>query len=256
MIFQQAIPILYSMDVLKSLKYYVEVLGFDKGWDWGDPPTFGGVIKDSVEIFFCKEYQGNPGTWLALIVDDVDEFYESVKAKGAKILMAPKTQEWGMREMLVEDPDGHVIRFGHAAHHDGGRNKSSDLPQSVRIVARAPSNEEYRQLASTMNGNETIVPAAVHTVVAEDATTGNLIGCVSLLGDNAGFYYIRNLMVHPEWQGKHIGTALMKALNTWLEKNVSDYAYVGLHTAEHLAPFYRQVGFAPAFGMYREIRKK
>ena len=48
-----------------------------------------------------------------MVVDNVDEYYESIKDKGAKVVAVPESKEWNMREMLVEDPDGHIIRFGH-----------------------------------------------------------------------------------------------------------------------------------------------
>ena len=111
--FEKSITILYSADIVRSLDYYTEKLGFDEKWEWDSPPTFGGVNKDDVAIFFCKNDQGNPGTWLCIVVDNVDEYYESIKDKGANIAAVPQTKEWNMREMLVEDPDGHIIRFGH-----------------------------------------------------------------------------------------------------------------------------------------------
>ena len=113
MVFHHSVPILYSSDIKKSIDYYIEILEFDTKWMWDDPPTFGGVSKDRVELFFCKENQGNPGTWIAIMVDNVDELHESIKAKGAKIISPPRSMEWNLREMLVEDPDGHIIRFGH-----------------------------------------------------------------------------------------------------------------------------------------------
>jgi predicted enzyme related to lactoylglutathione lyase len=114
MAFESIIPILYSEDVTRSLSYYMEQLAFDTKWEWdNDPTTFGGVSKDCVQIFFCLKAQGNPGTWLAVNVENVDEYYEAIKAKGAKIISPPENKEWFMREMLVEDPDGHIIRFGH-----------------------------------------------------------------------------------------------------------------------------------------------
>lgn len=113
MTFEKSNPILYSKDVAKSVDFYKSVLGFDDGWVWDDDATFGGVVKDDVEIFFCKEGQGNPGTWLAILVDNVDEYYASIKDKNVKILSAPTSHEWNIREMVVQDPDGHVIRFGH-----------------------------------------------------------------------------------------------------------------------------------------------
>ncbi|MEP7319703.1 MAG: glyoxalase superfamily protein [Panacibacter sp.] len=111
--FESVVPILYSTDVKKSIAYYIEQLAFDDQWSWDEPTTFGGVSKDCVRLFFCLNYQGNPGTWIAINVDNVDEYYETIKARGATILSAPEDKEWFMREMLVEDPNGHIIRFGH-----------------------------------------------------------------------------------------------------------------------------------------------
>lgn len=111
--FQKSNPILFSKDIRESLKYYTEVLGFADSWEWGEPTDFGGVVKDDVEIFFCLNAQGSPGTWLAIILDDVDAYYNIIKEKGAKIISAPESKDWNMREMLVEDPDGHILRFGH-----------------------------------------------------------------------------------------------------------------------------------------------
>lgn len=111
-------PILYSTDVKRSLKFYTEVLGFKDSWEWGNPVDFGGISRDNVEIFFCLKDQGHPGTWLALLVDNVDEYYNSIKDKGAKIISPPTSYEWNMREMTVQDPDGHIIRFGHRTDCD------------------------------------------------------------------------------------------------------------------------------------------
>jgi uncharacterized glyoxalase superfamily protein PhnB len=116
--FEKSNPILYSRDVKKSLNYYTEVLGFDDSWEWGDPTDFGGIVKDDVEIFFCLNNQGNPGTWIAIVLDDVDSYYDKIKDRGAKIIAPPDNKEWNMREMLVEDPDGHIIRFGQRINCD------------------------------------------------------------------------------------------------------------------------------------------
>lgn len=110
--FDKSNPILYSKDIKKSINYYKDFLAFDDSWEWGDPTDFGGIVKDDVEIFFCLNDQGCPGTWIAIVVDDVDEYYKIIKDKGAKITSQPENKEWNMREMLVEDPDGHMIRFG------------------------------------------------------------------------------------------------------------------------------------------------
>ena len=116
--FKKSVTILYSSNIKESIDYFVEKLGFEDKWEWEDPPTFGGIVKDDVEIFFCLNGQGSPGTWMCVIVDDVDAYYESIKDKGAKIISQPQSMEWNMREMLVEAPDGHIIRFGHNTECD------------------------------------------------------------------------------------------------------------------------------------------
>jgi uncharacterized glyoxalase superfamily protein PhnB/GNAT superfamily N-acetyltransferase len=261
MIFHHSTPILFSSDIRKSIAYYTEILGFDSKWEWGDPPTFGGVNKDVVNLFFCKECQGHPGTWIAVMVDNVDELHERIKAKGGKVLSPPEDKEWGLREMLVEDPDGHIIRFGHGVTH--GRKKSSELPPSIKITGRIPTVEEFQSLVKAVGWNvknneqvELVLRAPVFGAVAEDGETGRVVGCVLLLGDNASFYYIKDMMVHPDFQSKQIGSALMKKLNEWIENNVPDDVLIGLYTGQNLAPFYKQFGFSEAFGMCRRIGRR
>ncbi|WP_221392853.1 glyoxalase superfamily protein [Dyadobacter sp. NIV53] len=115
---ESVIPVLYSEDIRKSIAYYTETLGFEESWEWDDNPTFGGVNWGDVRIFFCKQDQGNPGTWLCINVENVDEYFEFIQKRGAKILSPPDDKPWFMREMLVSDPDGHIIRFGQGIECD------------------------------------------------------------------------------------------------------------------------------------------
>jgi len=55
-------PILYVRDFAEAMNYYTEKLLFDKLWEWGNPPDFGAVRLGKVEIFFCRDGQGHPGT--------------------------------------------------------------------------------------------------------------------------------------------------------------------------------------------------
>jgi len=105
-------PILSVGDVDASIAYYVEKLGFELSWCWGEPTAFACVTAGRFEIYFCKDYQGQPGTWIAIDVDDVDALYTEFKDRGADVRQPPTNFEWGMREMNVRDPDGHRIRFG------------------------------------------------------------------------------------------------------------------------------------------------
>jgi catechol 2,3-dioxygenase-like lactoylglutathione lyase family enzyme len=110
--FQCVVPILNVSNFAVSVDYYVNKLGFEKKWAWGEPPTFGCVARGKVEIFFCEGGQGQPGMWLSIFVDDVMLLYNEYQKSGAKIKEPPKNFPWGLCEFLVEDPDGHVLRLG------------------------------------------------------------------------------------------------------------------------------------------------
>lgn len=48
-------------------------------------------------------------TGIGLVVDDVDEAYEELSAKGVVFPMVPVDQPWGGRMGLLADPDGNQL---------------------------------------------------------------------------------------------------------------------------------------------------
>lgn len=115
------IPILNVKNFSASIEYYVNVLGFRKEWDWGDPPDVGSVERDDCSIMLVEAEQGHPGTWLWMGVEDAEEYYKEYKASGAKIREHPINYPWAY-EFRVEDLDGHVIRIGSGPKEDGSHN--------------------------------------------------------------------------------------------------------------------------------------
>jgi catechol 2,3-dioxygenase-like lactoylglutathione lyase family enzyme len=122
-------PILNVSDIQKSFAWF-EKLGWKKGWDWGDPPGFGGVCSGMCEIFLCQNGQGGrgkstlkqtggpdgddgqeKGVWMSIWVDDVDAIHRTCVENGLDVTMPPTNEPWGVREMHVRHPDGHVFRI-------------------------------------------------------------------------------------------------------------------------------------------------
>ena len=50
-------PILNVSDLAQSFAWF-EALGWKKGWEWGEPLSFGGVNSGHFEIFLCLDGQG------------------------------------------------------------------------------------------------------------------------------------------------------------------------------------------------------
>ena len=113
--FEHAEPILRVKSMAASLEYYVDVLGF-RAAPWGTK-LFTSVNRDGAGIYLCQGGQGAPGTWIWVGVEDVAALHEEYQASGARIRMRPGNYPWAY-EMHVEDPDGHVIRFGSEPRSD------------------------------------------------------------------------------------------------------------------------------------------
>jgi catechol 2,3-dioxygenase-like lactoylglutathione lyase family enzyme len=103
-------PILYVKDMAQSLAFYVDILGF-RNADWGDD-NFTSINRDNTGLYLCKGGQGLPGTWVWIGFDgDIFSLHQSLEAKGVIIKLPPTNFSWAY-EMRIEDPNGHVLRFG------------------------------------------------------------------------------------------------------------------------------------------------
>lgn len=123
-------PILNVSSLVDSFAWF-ERLGWKKNWEWGEPPGFGCVTSGDFNIFMCEDGQGgrgkgenaatfgpngnesaDKGVWMSLWVDSVDEIHTHCLANNIDITFAPENMPWGVREMHVRHPDGHVFRVG------------------------------------------------------------------------------------------------------------------------------------------------
>ena len=125
--FSKLTPNLLVANVERSLSFYIDVLGFERGMTVPEqsPFVFASVTSGAVEIFFndaatvVKEYPsfaGKPiGATGTLFIEldgseTIDAFHDRIKSKVA-VTMPLVTQFYGMREFAIEDPDGYVVTF-------------------------------------------------------------------------------------------------------------------------------------------------
>jgi len=257
-------PVLAVKDIEATVLYWHEVLGFPVKWTWGEPANHGGVSWQGVFVQFTLNPElafASKGNCIWIRVRQLEFLYEIHQKKNAEIVQRLVNRPWGVAEYTVKDINGYYIIFAGAPISDKEKSQT-ESPAAVKIIERSPTPEEYLNLVDSVGwrkyGNdslaEKILAAPLFAVVAEDETTNTVIGCALLLGDGVSFYYVKDVMVHPEWQHRQVGTSLMKKLTDWLDANAPENAFVTLITPENLAPFYQQFNFLPVFGMHRSIQ--
>ena len=108
-----SIPVLRAADYPRARAFWTETLGFTVGEEGGDPARFGIFHKEKATVF-VDAWQGadaepSPGWRAYFHVDDVDAFAASLDWPHTE---GPEDKVYGMRELVIIDPDGNRLCFG------------------------------------------------------------------------------------------------------------------------------------------------
>ncbi len=109
---QRAVPVLASLDIEATQRFYADKLGFTT---LGRYPDYAIVARDDVQIHFWLTGDADipKATSCRIDVTGVDQLYEEMSAAGVVHPNGPLTdQPWGLREFAVLDADGNMIKFG------------------------------------------------------------------------------------------------------------------------------------------------
>ena len=120
----KAVPVIKCSDLDQSLRFYTEVLDFERRWPgYEELERSNGVIdliRDGAEIQLSRHAgDGVFGSVTRIFVDSVDERYNTFRSRGldtikrpeSPVHTAPVDQTWGLREYSVRDPDGNSLNF-------------------------------------------------------------------------------------------------------------------------------------------------
>lgn len=114
-------PQLIVNNVVNTAEYYRDVLGFRIINFAGEPPVYAMVERDGFQIHFSGTAKTTitPNHRLKkdsvdfiLWVPEIDSFYEEVKSRNAEIVQQIVKREYGSREFIISDSDGHTILVG------------------------------------------------------------------------------------------------------------------------------------------------
>jgi catechol 2,3-dioxygenase-like lactoylglutathione lyase family enzyme len=109
-------------DLVRTIAYYRDALGFSFGEPWGGFYAIG--VRDGLELHFkqapknqAEREHRRAGQHLdaAAGVDGIEALYEACVAGGALILRPLSPTPWGTLDFYVEDPDGYILCFGGTA---------------------------------------------------------------------------------------------------------------------------------------------
>lgn len=105
---------------------------------------------------------------------------------------------------------------------------------------------------------ETSLRNSIHCITVKD--NDQIVGMGRIVGDGAIYFYIQDIVVHPDYQKNGIGKEIMTILDEYLKRNAPDKAFVGLFASQGKEPFYEKYNFkdySPNMtGMFTVISKK
>lgn len=112
--YHQLLPTLPVKDVQASIHFFVETLGFENPWTYGNPVTDGGCSRNGAKVLFWQNAQQAEqckGLGLILLVDGLDELYSHFMQKQIQFAAIQHNLQFGLKEFDITDVNGYYIRF-------------------------------------------------------------------------------------------------------------------------------------------------
>jgi catechol 2,3-dioxygenase-like lactoylglutathione lyase family enzyme len=103
-------PVLFVADVNRAIRFYVDMLGFEKGWHEGDGAgTVCQVNHGECEIILCEDATRSDKSrlYIELTRDGLTELRREIAERS----IPSKNSWWGNDVIQVDDPDGNELIF-------------------------------------------------------------------------------------------------------------------------------------------------
>jgi len=110
------ITFLYYEDLEGAVRFYEEVMGFEKIVDQGWAKIYRVAGEAHVGLVDGSRGYHRPSpskpVMVTMVVDNVDAWYRYLRVMGVETLTEPRDhEEIGIRAFLLEDPEGYVIEI-------------------------------------------------------------------------------------------------------------------------------------------------
>lgn len=107
-------PVVAVEVLARDLDYYVTKLGFEIGWQWGEPPVRAGVVRDGFELQLVADPRFSPAcaSRIYFVMRGVDAYYSECVDRGVTVETEIGDRSFGMRDFRVMDHSGNILGFG------------------------------------------------------------------------------------------------------------------------------------------------
>ena len=113
-------PCLFVSDIQRSHDWFRDVLGFDDGFIYGDPPFYGEVhagdlglsLRCADDDYLARikaESEAHEFLAATITVDQAKPLFQAMKDKGVQFFRPLTTEPWGGRAFYLQDPDGNLL---------------------------------------------------------------------------------------------------------------------------------------------------
>jgi catechol 2,3-dioxygenase-like lactoylglutathione lyase family enzyme len=109
--FGRVAPSIYVRDLQRSLGFYCDVLGFSVVFTNGAPICIAVMKREAANLNLCLQPERAGSCHAHILLTGLDSFYASLVEAGISVRQPPKVQEWGLRDIVVADPDGNTFEF-------------------------------------------------------------------------------------------------------------------------------------------------
>lgn len=109
------IPNILSSNLPASRDFYAQLLGlevkFDSDWyvQLGSGAHELGLHRRDHDLIPADFQQAPAGMYITFVVEDADAVHEKAQKMGVRVVQAPEDTPYGLRRMLLADPEGLLL---------------------------------------------------------------------------------------------------------------------------------------------------
>jgi GNAT superfamily N-acetyltransferase len=123
------------------------------------------------------------------------------------------------------------------------------MSDEYQLSERAPTLGEYQAICTAVGWAPVInfgvaeqaLRNSLYYVIATYA--GQAVGMGRIVGDGAIFFYLQDIAVLPEHQGRGVGRLIVEQLMAFIANSAPPQAFVGLFASAGKELFYERYGF-------------